>query len=601
MRKIFKYIFLITISILSYACNDSILDTKPHDKFTELDVWNDPNLAQGFVYSTYRNVLSELLVNPNDPDPKSGGVGNEHFTDNVVTNSADKVALDQIDRYFDAGWATNNSYYWYGNAPLGLKGPIKKNSFEVIRDCNLIIEKVASSEKIPENDKPGLIAQGKMLRALMYYSKARIFGKYVIVDKVLTPNDELKLPRTKTIKETYDFIIKDLQEAAVILPSASNADLGHLTNGAAYAMLAEVSLHGAAYIETGKQEYYQISKKASEDLFALNYQLDNNYAGLFNSYETAKSSKEIILGIFKNIDATVCVLTPMQGIVPNMEVARTTGFPALKESLLGWTKAFPSIDLVDDYLVADVDGVAKRWNETSYYNDFISNGGYLSDAIYNEHRDARFFASIVQDSSMLFTNTTTTRVGGNMHYAESIKGTSASTPSGYFSRKGVYDVEGYKAVVFTNYHQCLTRLGRAYLNYAEVMLRLNQPAVALDYINRTRSSHGDLPALSTSLSVSEAWKWYKIERRVELYFENDRYWSLLRWGKEDGGNVIPELNDKVHNYFEISADGKSYEIKTIPFNPSIHRKRFSTKRYLFPVPQNERESNELLDQNPGWD
>ena len=74
-----------------------------------------------------------------------------------------------VDKYFDAGWAKNNSYYYYGSAPLGRKAPIKQNSFEVIRDCNLIIEKVAASSGISEIEKPGLIAQGKMLRALIYY------------------------------------------------------------------------------------------------------------------------------------------------------------------------------------------------------------------------------------------------------------------------------------------------------------------------------------------------------------------------------------------------------------------------------------------------
>ena len=584
-----------------FSCSDDLLDTQPLDKYTEADVWNDTNLAQGFIYNTYNSVLPELLVNPEDPDPKGGGAGNDDFTDNTVLVNSNKIALDLVDQFYDAGWAKNNSYYFYGRAPLGLKAPIKKNSFEVIRDCNLIIEKVAASTGISEGEKPRLIAQGKMLRALIYYSKARLFGKYVIVDKVLTPDDNLKLPRTKTIKETYDFIINDLQEAAADLPAAGKAQAGQLTKGAAYAMLAEIALHGAAYIENGKQEYYQISKKASEDLFALGYALDTDYAAIFNNYDKALSSSEIILGLFTNVDATLCVLTPMQRIVPNMEVAKTDGAPKLNESFLGWTTAMPSTDLVDDYLVADTDGVAKKWDQTSYYQDFLANDGYLSEAIYNEHRDARFYASIVHDSSQLFTNTITMRKGGNMHFEESTKGTGASTISGYFIRKGIYpDLEGYKAVNFTNYHQSITRLGRAYLNYAEVMLRLNDADVAIEYINKTRSTHGQLPELTSGLSPDEVWEWYKIERRVELFFENDRYWSLLRWGKEAGGAVISELNDKQYSFFEIAADGKSFEFKPAVLKASNQKKRFSTKRYLFPVPENERILNETLDQNPGW-
>lgn len=599
MNKKIIYLFIATVCFTVYSCSDDILNTKPLDKYQESDIWSDVNFTEGFIYDTYQSVIPELFVNPGDLDTKSGGVCSEYFTDDILTPAKENVASDLIDKYFDAGWAINCSYYFYGAAPLSKKNPIKQNSFEVIRDCNLIIQNVAASTGITAKDKPGLIAQGKMLRALIYYTKARKFGKFVIVDKVLTQNDSLKLPRSSTIKETYDFIIKDLQEAAVDLPTVSASKSGQLTKGAAYAMLAEIALQGAAYIETGKADYYQIAKTASEELFKLGYTLDADYAGLFNNYDKALNSNELILTQFKHADATVCAMTLMQGIVPNMEVAKTSGKPALKESFLGWTKSYPSGDLVDDYLVVDVDGFAKKWNLTKYYTDFVAKGGYVSNAVFS-HRDKRFAASIVSDSTMLFTNMVTTRVGGNMHYKQSLKGTGYSTPSGFFSRKGIYDIVGYKAVVNTSYHQNVTRLGRAYMNYAEVMLRLNQPAIAIEYINRTRATHGNLPALLTTLSLVDAWKWYKIERRVELYQENDRYWTLLRWGKEDGGNVVSELNDKVYTYFEIAADGKSFKILPVPFNPTNHLKRFSVKRYLFPVPENERLLNEKLDQNTGW-
>ena len=599
MNKTISFILLAIMGLIGFSCNDDLLNTKPLDKYTESDVWNDQNLTQGFIYATYQSVLPELLVNPKDPDPKGGGVGSDDLTDNILTGKSNPIARDQIDKYFDAGWATNNSYYWFGKAPLSRKGPIKKNSFEVIRDCNLIIENVTKSEGIPEVVKPELIAQGKMLRALIYYSKARLFGKYVIVDHVLTQEDELKLPRTTTIKETYDFIVKDLQEAAVDLPAT--ADAGHFTQGAAYAMLAEIALHGAAYIETGKADYYAIAQQASEDLFTLNYQLEADYAGLFNDYDKALASKEIILAQYKHMDATQCVITSMQRLVPNMEVAKTSGLPKLKYSYLGWTLCWPTCDLVDDYLVTDVDGIAKKWDATQYYADYsASTDSNLFKAIYNEHRDQRFFASIVSDSSEFLGNTICMRVGGNMHPDMSKKGTNASTRSGYYVRKGIYPIVGYKNNVYTAYHHTLTRLGRAYLNYAEVMLRLNKTDIAIDYINMTRTTHGGLSALNTGLSNDEVWKWYKIERRVELFMENDRYWSLLRWGKEEGLAVVSELNDKQHTFFEIDAKGKAYTFETKLIGGSTHEKRFSEKRYLFPVPQGERDLNDALDQNPNW-
>lgn len=71
--------------------------------------------------------------------------------------------------------------------------------------------------------KSYLIAQAKMQRAMIYFSRARLFGKLMIVDRVLDPEEKMELPRTETIKDTYDFILKDLQDAAVNLPVSIKA------------------------------------------------------------------------------------------------------------------------------------------------------------------------------------------------------------------------------------------------------------------------------------------------------------------------------------------------------------------------------------------
>ena len=130
----------------------------------------------------------------------------------------------------------------------------------------------------------------------------------------------MELPRTETIKDTYDFILKDLQDAVVNLPvSIKSSETGMLTQGAAYALMAEVALHGAAYIESGQDEYYNIAKKASEDLFALGqYSLDTDYEKMFNEFDYALSSKEIILAQFRHENNTKFGDTWMQYLVPNV-------------------------------------------------------------------------------------------------------------------------------------------------------------------------------------------------------------------------------------------------------------------------------------------
>lgn len=271
--------------------------------------------------------------------------------------------------------------------------------------------------------------------------------------------------------------------------------------------------------------------------------------------------------------------------------------------ILGWGNRWPSQDLVDEYEVIDRDGKAKKWNETSYYEDYINNPGtyWVSDHLY-KHRDQRFYASIAYDSTYIYENLVVTRITGNMHRKSLNKASKLSTRTGYFVRKTLYEKEPIFAQNYTDYHHVILRLGRSYLNYAEACLRLNEKDKAIEYINKTRTLHGGLPAhTAAAMTLDDAWKAYKSERRVELFFEGDRYWSLIRWGKADGLEVIPELNHAFQT-LEIAADGHSYEMIDVPDVHGLNSRAFSAKRYLFPIPKKEMELNKNLanDQNPGW-
>lgn len=575
MKKIYLILGIFCMSLSS--CSDSLLDTKPLDKFSEETVWSNASTAQAFTYNTYKLVLDKYLVELTDLTGL--GAGFDEVSDNFVIQDANKITQDQIDKYYDAGW----------------------NVFTEIRACNKIIEKVTASN-FTEADKKNLIGQGKFLRALIYFRQARLFGKYVKIDKVLTPQDDLVLPRTNTIKETYDFILKDLKDAAELLPVDTKS--GVISKGVALALEAEVALHGASYIESGADDYYKITVSASEELFALNkYSLDSDYEGLFNDHDKGLHSTENIFVLDQNADVTKGSNTRQIWLLPSASdpVQEAWIKPSIKNPLIGWSSRWPSSELVADYLVKDEDGVAKRWNETSYYKNWEAKGGDISDVIY-KNRDARFYASIIYDKSNWFGNTVTTREKGNMTWGSSLINDVWMTKTGYYCKKGVYEDKTFVIEVNMSYHIPILRLGRSYLNYAEAKLRLggaDNIKTAIEYINKTRTVHGNMPALSTSLSLEDAWKSYKMERRVELFYEDDRYWSLLRWGKADGQEEIPELNEG-SKAIDIAEDGSSYKFINIPDVNDINIKSFSSRRYLFPVPESQRVANEKLDQNPEW-
>lgn len=557
----------IAVTIGCTSCS-GILDKGPLDKFSENDVWNSPELTQAFIYPTLNDVTGKLIWS-------------DVWSDNDViqeNSGATQVNKEQIDRYHDAGW----------------------DIYKSIRNCNLVLDKMKNSPFL-ENDKKNFVAQAKMMRAMLYFSRARLFGKLMIVDRLIDSEENMEFSRTNTIKDTYDFILKDLQEAAPDLSVTLSNKQGMLTCGAAYALLAEVALHGAAYIESGQDEYYKIAKEAGESLFKLNaYELDPDYGKMFNDFDYSLSSKEIIMAQWRHENNTNFGDTWMQNLIPNVnnDKLKDAAGPKLNDNFEGWVSVFPSVDLVNDYQVIDDDEQAKNWDQTSYYQRYKANGGFVSDAIY-KNRDARFYATVAYDSTQYFNSIITTRKWGNLHWDSKSGGDWGMALSGYLYRKGVYTKKPLLVSDPTYYHYVVMRLGRSYLNHAEVMLRLKDADTAIEYINKTRTLHGKLPALLTGLSLDEAWTEYKRERRLELVHEGDRYWSLLRWGKADGKKVVEELT-KVHQSISISEDGKTFEFIHLPYRVSENERIFTEKHYLFPVPQGERNQNSGLDQNELW-
>ena len=361
--------------------------------------------------------------------------------------------------------------------------------------------------------------------------------------------------------------------------------------------------------------------------------------------------------------------------VKNDEVQGSAGSPLLKNpkgrSFEGWASYFPTQDLVDQYLVIDEkDGKAKSLYESSQYkenieevdinnlkyNAFTENPdfdgtsatteyiGYhpvperedlgsnskgakiarfgkiknnsnsnVSDIMYR-NRDKRFYATIVHDNSTwLSGELVTLAVQGNL-WAGVRKDKSSSwytTVSGYYWRKAVDNVD--PRVYFNNkidYQFVLIRLGEMYMNLAEAKLLKGDIEGAVKALNVTRIKHGELTP-STASNQEEAWKDYIRERRCEMAYEGDLYWSYLRWGKYGGfanhgqapNAIIQDLNKPVHRIL-IKGDRKEFFIGQILVNNAWER-NFSTKRYLWPIPKsflNKRAAYGIIDkQNPGWE
>ncbi|MDE6180154.1 MAG: RagB/SusD family nutrient uptake outer membrane protein, partial [Phocaeicola sp.] len=253
-----------------------------------------------------------------------------------------------------------------------------------------------------------------------------------------------------------------------------------------------------------------------------------------------------------------------------------------------------------------------EFNGGAYFKAFevTTPGTSISDLMY-QHRDKRFDASIIHDGSVFLGEDITTYSHGNMSRWATQRYASDHVPlTNYSTRKYIYTEWSPRPFynVYTDYHKILFRYGRALLNKAEALLRLNKVPEAVAVFNQTRTTHGGLPA-SEAATLADAWKEYKIERRVELFWEGDWYFSLLRWGKygmeaNDGkqpGSVINELTEPA-TFIEIKTDRTAAYVGNVQL--SNDARKFDVRSYLFPITKSVIQANSAInesDQNPGWE
>lgn len=212
-------------------------------------------------------------------------------------------------------------------------------------------------------------------------------------------------------------------------------------------------------------------------------------------------------------------------------------------------------------------------------------------------RDDRFEKSIVRDSSVFRNSTLTFRKGGNMHWTSNPLSTWGMPKSGYMFRKWAYEQDFVYYENKVTWAEPIMRLGRVYLNKAEAYGRKGNIVKAVEYMNKTRTVHGGLPALATSDALT-FWRYYKIERRVELVQEDDRYWSLIRWAKAENVTNIPELNGYKLHGLDMEFNGL---VNVVESSWTSQLRCELPKRFYFPIPNAQIKANTNLKQNPGWE
>lgn len=136
--------------------------------------------------------------------------------------------------------------------------PMYNNAYQMIFQCNAILDKLASAPDGTPAQKNRISAQAKINRAYYYFQLANLYGKTynettatqdLAIPLVLKPDASL-LPARATVQEVYTQILKDLQDAinTTALPDFG-VDVIHPGKAAALALQARVYLFMANYTQ----------------------------------------------------------------------------------------------------------------------------------------------------------------------------------------------------------------------------------------------------------------------------------------------------------------------------------------------------------------
>ena len=137
------------------------------------------------------------------------------------------------------------------------------------------------------------------------------------------------------------------------------------------------------------------------------------------------------------------------------------------------------------------------------------------------------------------------------------------------------------------------RYAEILLNYAEAQNEAVGPdASVYDAINqiRKRARGGIATDLPANLTQDQMRERIRNERRIELAFEEHRFYDVRRW------KIGEQIFAKPVTGMRIVKSGT-----TLTYEPfTVETRVFESKNYRFPIPQSEIDKTTKLIQNQGW-
>lgn len=557
-RLLFKIPALGFIFVFLAGCND-FLDNDILGNSTDENFYDTQYKLQAALNATYDVLQMDLF---NECEWRFG----DACADDVWGN--DEGLGSQMGQLVQFRFNTSNE--WIQNRySINYKGIHRAN--QVIANAHkvkLSVYDYASYKAVRE-----ILGQAKFLRALYYFNLVKTYGGVPIRPEVETVKG-LVIPR-HSAAEVYAAIEKDLREAAIMLPARyMGTDAGKASEGAAIALLMKVLMYQATPGEPSDK--WQEIVRLGEFFVEGNPMTMGDILNYDETKETWESLRKRLWFKPRELNTSTDPYETPGTELPALHNAYSLEYKDYYGKEFSYTDQFFQTGEFSKGSIFEVvfkesaDGSGGDTNEgTPIYDNLYSSSPQMwtTNDIINE-----LFSS---DPRRSFTI-------GHQQYAPD-GDLCQCGPGRYLTLKWYTPIKDRPQYGGDNgKNRRLIRYAEVVLMYAEALNETHQGARALEQLNKNKSQVNTINNSSTlyigggyGQMRDQIWK----ERRIELCFEWDRFFDLVR--QKRAAQVIKTYGSK-------RANKRGYY-----FREGVNE--------LFPIPQSEIDiSNGVIEQNPGY-
>lgn len=579
--KLNKQLILVVLSVcfILWSCDD--YEDYPIEQFT-IDYVFSTTDSLGVNAKGYLDAIYATMYNGHN---RVGGDYLDAATDDALSSS---LTESSVQRLFSGRFTPTNlvgGEMEWGRYYAGIR---KANTFinhiDVVPLMNTFKNNVEDS--IPLNR--AWKAEARFLKAYFYFELVKRYGGVPIVsDTPYQLGENVEIPRN-TFEQCIDYIVGELdaiKDSLRSIPIANVNSDGHVvTQEAAMALKSRVLLYAASPLfnknpiehsnelvgyATYDPERWKKAADAAKyfiDTYS-HFALNINFNAVFLNDYGVNNNKEIIF--FR------------QGS-KNMEIESRNGPVGFSGNNLGTGRTSPTQNLVDAFPMKDGKAID---DPTSKYTYSLSN-------MY-QNRDPRLDLTVLHNASKWLNTTLQTYRDGTHNPT----GATQKTKTSYYLRKFMGNFENQASYSEQLHVWIMFRYAEMLLNYAEAQNEYAGPSDEIYQIiknirKRARIEAGTngMYGLKAGMDQKEMRAVIQNERRIELAFEEHRYWDIRRW------RIAETIFENPLMGLSIIKDGGTLTFNVVP----VATTAFEPKRYLYPIPYSEVVKNSNMIQNPNW-